>query len=68
MSEPRRVTSVHINPVNGTIVGLCDDGTVWIHDGSPANHSKPWKRLNDASLQDLPPPPKEDESVITTVV
>jgi hypothetical protein len=68
LAPPQRVVaSFQINPVNGNIVALCNDGTLWIRPGTLESSLKPWKRINDASLIDQPVT-LENEDAITTVV
>ncbi len=64
---PRKIMSIHINPFNGTIVALCNDGSTWIRSGALGAIADPWKRVNDVPAEDQPTE-KEDESAITTHV
>jgi hypothetical protein len=64
----RKAIAIQIHPMNGQIVALCDDGSVWVHDGAAAALKKPWKRLTDVPAIDAPPPVEEPEEEATTLV
>lgn len=62
----RKIQQIHINPMNGSILVLADDATLWVRDGSLANHNKPWKQVTD--LPPINPPKEESEDALTTIV
>lgn len=62
--SPIQIVSFQINPVNGNIVALCQDGSMWIRPGVESVFEKPWKPLPKPA----PKPKEEPEDAITTFV
>jgi hypothetical protein len=66
--ESRRIIDLQINPTNGNIVALCNDGSTWIRSGALGAIADPWKRISDIPAEDDLTKKEENEDDITTTV